>query len=535
MKKGAILILTFLLNLSIASAQQDIRLFGNDYPIILIAPIFFMGVIALFFFGLIIKDNIGKLKLPKINLSKIKVKHAEKKEISREARIDSKNKFSILKEKSSRIGIQNSFNELGEIIKNFLKEKFNIKHEFAFAELGNLIKGHAKDISLANKISNLKYSGASIDSFQVKALFREFENLLNEYKYKEEQPELGFFGRVKGNFLKIFKRKEVKLSIKELKVKAPLKQIPQPLNIIEKKPRIFFSLFDNLRSIFKKKEIKIKKIEVKPKKIIKEEIKEIEPVKPAKKYKFVLFNNLISKIQKFRVLSLIKRGRKTLLTNPLLAKRYYARALLSYYKMPINEEKEIMDNLMDFHNNILSNRSHEKTFLDISKNLIEMKHKGKHVSRESISMLNTLKNFIEREELLAATRLKEFSYKLKHEEKKLGHFLKDNKIKDFIQGEENVIKNNIKDDLKKFGTAVSDKKLPKPEIAQKTINLVDHYNPKLDFLYKQPKIKVEHEIEHEEKPKIINKNLRLLQKQRSDLYNKLMKLEEGKITHNKLN
>src|SRR3989344_3042608 len=201
MKKGAILILTFLLNLSIASAQQDIRLFGNDYPIILIAPIFFMGVIALFFFGLIIKDNIGKLKLPKINLSKIKVKHAEKKEISREARIDSKNKFSILKEKSSRIGIQNSFNELGEIIKNFLKEKFNIKHEFAFAELGNLIKGHAKDISLANKISNLKYSGASIDSFQVKALFREFENLLNEYKYKEEQPELGFFGRVKGNFL----------------------------------------------------------------------------------------------------------------------------------------------------------------------------------------------------------------------------------------------------------------------------------------------------------------------------------------------
>lgn len=675
MKKEVILALVFLFNLKLVNAQEEITLFGKSYPIILLAPIFFMGLIALFFFGLILKDNIGKLRLPKINLSKIKIKHREIKEI----KIDFKTKFDLLKEKAHKIGAQQSFNEFNEILKEFFKEKFNLKHEFAFAELGNLVKGHVKDVELANKISTLKYSGSEINPFQVKLLFKEFENLLKEYKVKPLEEELGFFSRVKTNFSVLFKRKEVKLSFKELKAKAPLKQIqkplPQPVKVVEKKPSLFTNLFKNLNKLFKKKEIEIKKVEVKPvkpkSKEIKEVIKEQEIVKPVKKIRFVLFSRLINKIHKIKILNMIKHGRNILLKNPALAKRYYGRALLAYYKLPIQEEKEIADKLMEFHNDILYRRTSDKLFLDISKNLIDMKHKGERVSKKSISMLNTLKNFIEREELLASARLKEFSHKLMHEERKLGHFIKkeehliggkikedvekfgtgigdlasegkgflhkeehklgrflekekeifkedktklkhflhreenkfkklfehkekpiavekpvivykeeiverkpslfknlkhlfkkeeklisksikkdlgyietgfkkeEHKFKDFISEEESKLKHFVKKEEHKLGKLLEKKQpvkgIPKQEIAQKTISLIDNYKPRLEFLYKQPKVEIKHEVKEEEPKKLTSRQLRLLQKQRNELYNKLLELEEGKITHDKLN
>jgi len=243
MKKEVILALAFLFNLQLVNAQEEITILGKSYPIILVAPIFFMGLIALFFFGLILKDNIGKLKLPKINLSKIKIKYGKKE--SQEIKIDFRTKFYLLKEKAHKIGAQQSFTEFSEVAKEFLKQKFNLKHEFAFAELGNLVKGHVKDVELANKISALKYSGANIDLLQIKLLFKEFEVLLKEYKFKSVETELGFFGRVKTNLLDLFKRKEIKLDIKELRIKAPIKPIPKPREIY--KP----ILFSKLLGIFK--------------------------------------------------------------------------------------------------------------------------------------------------------------------------------------------------------------------------------------------------------------------------------------------
>jgi hypothetical protein len=344
-------------------------------------------------------------------------------------------------------------------------------------------------------------------------LFKDFEEILKEYKFKGTKIELGFFRRVKENFLDIFRRKEHKLSIKELKIKAP---IFKPTT--KEKQSIFSEFF------YKFKRDKFKEIPLK----LKESEKTIEIVKPVKKYKFVFFDKIKTIFQKNKILSLIEKGKKALLINPLTAKKFYARALLLYYKLPIKEEKEIMNKLMELHNGILNKRIHEKTFLDISKSLVDMKHKGKHISKESINILNTLKNFIEREELLASTKLKEFSYKLKHEEKKLNHF---------TSKKEKFIGNEFKDDVRKFGTFISElshKEIKKPEIVKKTINLVDNYNPTFDFLYKQPKVIEHKEIAHEEVKKM-PKQLRLLQKQRSELYNRLLELESGKISHNKLN
>jgi hypothetical protein len=576
MKKEVILILTFLLSLELVNAQQEITILGNSYPIILVVPIFFMAIITLFFLGLIIKDNIGKIKIPKIHLGKIKIKH-EKTKAAKEIKIDVRTRFDVLKEKASRIGALNSLNEFSEIVSEFFKQKFNIKHEFAFAELGNLIKGHIKDIDLATKISDLKYSGKSVDLAKIRVLFKEFEDLLGGYKFKIEGTQLRFFDKLKDNLFRIFRKKEAKPSIKELRIKAPtpIKEIHEK-EIIKEKPNIFSNIFN----IFKRKELKIKRVELKPKKIKEEVIAEKE-IKPVKKYRFILFTNLLAKIQKFRILNLIKHGKNALLINPLLAKRDYARALLAYYKLPIKEEKDIADKLMELYNGILNIKANERIFLSISKNLIEAKHKGKPLSKEIISIVNTLKNFIEREELLASTKLKEFSHKLKNEERRLIHFAKreeqligrdikgglgevevnikslaeresgllkesgydikhflrkeEHKIGEFLDEEKGIIGKEIRD-IKRFGKRFEHKKeFIKPEIAQKTINLVDKYNPRLEFLYKQPKLKIEHEAGHEEKPKVTTKQLRVLQKERNELYNKLLELESGKITHNKLN
>ncbi|MEK6907427.1 MAG: hypothetical protein AABW45_02770 [Nanoarchaeota archaeon] len=487
MKKGVILLLTILSSLELVNAQTEITLFGQSYSIILLAPIFFMGLISLFFIGLILKDNIKKLKLPKISLGKI-LKHETP--IQKISKQEYREKFVLLRENVHRLGHQQAFNEFNEIVKEFFKDKFNIKHEFAFAELGNMVKGHAKDVELANKISTLKYSGSGINLKELRPLFNNFESLLGDYKLPEIKIEPRFFQRIKINFLALFKKKEVKEikilkpNFEELKIKTPA-----PIEIIQE---------------IKKPAINIKK--------------------------FSLFNNILARIQKYKILKLIERGKNALTVNPLIAKRYYARALLGYYKMSLKEEKDILDNLTQLHNQILNIRKGEKTFLDLSKNLIDMKHKGKHVSKESLGLLSTLKNFIEREELLAAVKLKEFSSKLKHEERKLGHY---------VTKEGNVVGDKFKYDIEKFGsvTTPSGEKMTKPEISQKTINLVDQYKPNFDFLYKQPRFKAEKikEIKPKLEPIRGSKKIRILQKQRNELYNKLLDLESGKLSHHKLN
>ena len=515
MKKGVILTLALLFNLKTEYAQTEVTLFGNTYSLILVAPIFLMAIMVLFFLGLILKDNIGKFKLPKIDIGKIKFKkHHEKSSAVKEIKMfDYRNKFSILRENLHKINNEQAFNELNEIAKEFFKDKFGIKHEFAFAELNELVKGHIKDVKLAEKLSLLRYSGAVLDSSQVKLLFKEFGDLLSESKVKKIKHELRFWERVKENFLTLFGKKEY-VEVKETKIKVPVKAVPVKL---EPEKNIFAKFF----SLFRKKE----HVEVKPLEIKKIEIPNLEEFEVEKKPRFSLFRNLSTKIQKFRILKLINRGKMIIERNPLIAKRYYARALLAYYKLPIQEEKEIMDNLMDLHNRILHKRIHEKTFLDISKSLIEMKHQGKHISRKSIGLLNTLNNFIKREELLASTRLKEFSHKLKHEERKLSHFL---------TKEEAKINNNFKQDLERFGSVIGGK-ITKPELKQKTINLVDNYNKKFDFIYKQPKVEIEHKEVKSKEIKRQPKQIRILQKERNELYNKLMELESGKITHDKLN
>ncbi|MEK6835662.1 MAG: hypothetical protein AABX55_01435, partial [Nanoarchaeota archaeon] len=70
-----VIFLIFLFIIPLVNAQQEITIFGTSYSIILVAPLFFMALVALFFFGLIIKDNLPKIMHFKLKTSGIMLKH----------------------------------------------------------------------------------------------------------------------------------------------------------------------------------------------------------------------------------------------------------------------------------------------------------------------------------------------------------------------------------------------------------------------------------------------------------------------------
>lgn len=644
MKKEAILLLFLLINLDLVSAQE-VTILGNTYPLIYVVPILFILIITLFFLVLLIKDNISSIKLPKINF---KAKH--KKTPIKEIHVDYKTKLGLLKERLNRLGPKESLNELDELIKQFFKDKFAIKHEFALGELGSIIKGHDKDVAIANKISTLKFSGNPVNIFQVKALVDDFEYLLKEYKIKINISEFGFWGRVGYNFATLFKSKH-KVEHKELK-KINLAEVPTPTKIKEHhvhkegiftrffhlfkskhkiehvkiehhikhevkhtkepgfwkrvkinflsmfkvqhktehkelrinlkevpvhvkigpqihKPGVFasfFSLFKrkhkvehrvehhikhivkhsgpgfwkrvkiNFLSMFKTKH-KIEHIELK--KINLAEVPAPINIKSHKK-RIGFFKNIKIRILKSKILSVIEDGMIVVNLNPMIAKRYYAIALLDYHKLPIDEDKEIANGLKNLHDKILKAKSSEKTFLDTSKKLIDIKHSGKRVSRESISIINTLKNFIRGEELFVSTRLKNFSSRLKHEERKLKHFVnkeddlfKEDKKKlehllkkkengleeglDKIENKEHRFVNKIKNIFRTKKSAKLYRIIPNANALSKHHHVTQKSYPQINIQnIKQKILKKE------------NKALKLLNEEKNELYNKLIKLEGAK-------
>ncbi|MEK6835661.1 MAG: hypothetical protein AABX55_01430, partial [Nanoarchaeota archaeon] len=273
-----------------------------------------------------------------------------------------------------------SFDEFNALFKEFIKTRFNIKQEFTFPEIANLIKD-VKIISLADKISKLKYGGVKIDYNDINELLNSFTDILAHYRIKHELIKLSTFEKLRLNIAKLFKKE---IEVKPVKIKAKLELPKAPTKVLfkpvleEKKPLSFL-----LRKI---------------------------------NYK------LFASIRKRHILNLIKHGRNILIKNPNLAKRLYARALLNYYKLPLKFEKDIANELIGFNDELLKYRVHEKAFLDVSSSLLRLKHQGKHVSEKGIGLVNIMKNFIKKEELLSAVKLKEFSKKLGHAERALKYY-----------------------------------------------------------------------------------------------------------------
>ena len=81
MKKGLILLILALISLPIAYAQE-ISIFGQEFSLLLVAPIAFMGVIALIFLFIVVKDNLAKIHLPSFHFKTHKPKAHKENEVA---------------------------------------------------------------------------------------------------------------------------------------------------------------------------------------------------------------------------------------------------------------------------------------------------------------------------------------------------------------------------------------------------------------------------------------------------------------------
>src|SRR3989344_5007682 len=391
MKKRLILAFLALIFIKIVNAQE-ITLFGQGYSLILVAPLFFMILVALIFLFIVVKDNISKIHFPKINL-----KHGKKQAKKDEVKIENfSERLGLLKSKSNNLQVKEYLNELSYVIKDFLKAKHNIKQEVTFEDLKQAKGVNESELRIIDRIITLKYSGVEFNRDEVNKISSIFENLIKFVPAKKEEiiKKEGFFSR-----------------------------------------------------LFRKKAIEKPKLEL-PKPELKTYIPELK-IKEVKKEKHGIFYN----IKKNKILNLNKEARLLIYKNPIKAKRNFGRALLKYNKLNIVHDKDINYNLNLFIKDMLKAYPNEKHFLDVSKKIIELKHKGKSLSLDSLKSIRSFKEILINEERLIKVKLKEFSKKLELEKDKLRHVPKmplkqDQKsINDFLSKLQGKITKEVKSEL----------------------------------------------------------------------------------------
>ena len=361
MKKGFILILIMALFAEIVNAQE-IKIFGQSYSIILVAPIALMAVFVLIFLLVFIKDSLSNFHLPKIDFKFLRLKHKIHKKEEIKDNVDIGARFYNLKLKANKIPLNNYFDELTDIAKIYLKTKYNVKQELLFEEFPNLAKNaNRNELNLADKIASLKYSGVELIHEDIEKINDIMEKLIKYQPQLREVHKQNLFLNLKEIFIKKHKVKQ------EL---SPL-TAPERTEIKEKSENLITNFFTN--------------------------------------------------IKKNKILSILNKGKLYIYTNPIKAKRSYGQALLKYYNLKIRDDKGVSNKLNEFRRMMLKINNKDKHFFDISNKIIALKHSGKSLSFEALNSIKSLRILLEQEEKLSSIKLREFSKKLNLEEQKLKH------------------------------------------------------------------------------------------------------------------
>jgi len=382
--KKRLLLFVFLLMLPLVSAQ-DIEIFGGSYPLILVAPFFLMSAVLFFFLVIVIKDYFKKLRKIRINflsnLFKRKKKNREKEEKSA---IDFNSNLNSLGRKLKKLGNREGINQISELAKEIIKYKFDIKNEFTLEEVYALIRGHDKEIKLANRLSELKYSDKAITNEDVHSLYSELHSLLEKHSPVKTTRKKVFtnFGYILQKIKDLRHKKERHMHEEIKKEVKPNLKIPKPEKIkpeyIEIKPKKEFFL----KKLFEKNELRLeeKKLIKKQKHIDKPEISKYRLNSEKRK-----LTHLLYKIQK-----LIKKNKLE------LAKKFFSESILIYYKLPL-EQEELFASRINLIGKKIKTVHPEREFHEITGKILKLKEQGKVHSHESLAVVNQFKDFIERE------------------------------------------------------------------------------------------------------------------------------------------
>ncbi|MFH1209904.1 MAG: hypothetical protein V1663_03895 [archaeon] len=438
------------ITLPIVSAQSTIKVLNKEFQLVIFIP---LVLIFLAIFILIILYIIDYTKRIKELKEKIKIKNIfsllldslrlKKKDEKKDDTVDIRRQLTLSENKISKLNPEEALKEITFLQREFYKHVLNLKPTTSDTELKTILtkKEQSDIIAFAEKISEIKYSGSDINKEKIKELISNLSLVIKKHSFHLH-----------------FSHDE------EEKTRRKVKSLKK-------------HLFENARNNLK--DIKNKFIDVKN-----------------------YFHKLTIKNRKERILNMIKDGKQLLNTNNPTARNMYIKALLSYYKLRLQEEKEIHSRLQEFHDE-LNQRGHVKQDLsELSKKIITLKHSDK--KKEGLNFFNQLKDYIKNEEKSNIKKLEKYSRALETGESKLTQNIKELEYYAVIKD-----KRPLLNQLKKLEPKKEVFKIPQEKIIAP---------PKLEI--KKTKVK-------------LSKHLSNLVNEKNLLYNKLKSLENETVNYQK--
>lgn len=459
MKKS--LIFMFLTLLPSVSAQSTITFMKREFHLAIFIPLVLivisLSILMILYFIEYYKQLIKIFKIIKIiKLKEIfslllnPLKFRKKKLIKKEEGSNARKRINLLKEKISKLNPQSILTEINSISKDFYKYDLKIKPNLTEIELQNILKSNQSDIkNFSEKLSELRYGGLNIAKEDILSLLRNFDSLIKKYHHYTPS------GKDKKDQDVIRTRKHLKKVKKQLLTNARY----------------------NLRGL--KRSLQ-------------------NTLLLAKNY----LHKLSIKNKKQKIFLLIKKGKHLLDDNIPSARNFYIKALLSYYKLRLQEEKEIYSRLEDFHSELNKKGHGRKDLTHLSKKIIYLKHNNNR--KEGLKFFKQLKTYIKDEEKSNIKKLREYSSALKEGEQKL--------IQDIRGLEHYAIEKKRKPLLHKLTKLQH--ALPKPK---------EHKISQEKQVFKIPEVKLTPPPKTKTK---LSKHISNLLNEKNFIYNKLKNLEQ---------
>ncbi len=340
----------FLLTMPFAYAQE-ITIGSRSYSPFFLAPLVLILLSLLVFLVIFIKDHLPKFKIPKINVKKKRLK----KEIQELPETDYHKEALIFAKKLRSLSEETALKQLSGLIKEYAYNILEIKHELTHEELvAKLEKKKPQLKEIIEKILEYKYSGKTYTKQNIKEISDQF------------------------------------IEITELKKRIPVKK---PQRRIETLKQILIGRQKSFKEFIQLVKERLKPLKKAPK-VSKREIKRFKIRLEEEKPEILRFLNPFTLcFQKRKINKILKKATRNIHQIPE-AKKLYSQALMLYYKLPIEQEKEYGISLVNLYNRIEQERLNEESRkLDLlTQQLNQVTEKGGIVTKEEKHYLSTIKS-----------------------------------------------------------------------------------------------------------------------------------------------
>nr|MBI4156897.1 hypothetical protein [Candidatus Woesearchaeota archaeon] len=257
MKRGILLI--FILLLASSVSAQEITLFNQTYPIILVLPLILIIIALTFFLFIYIKDHSEQMN--KFFSSTFSIKRHKKEKEEEKKEINYFTEIENFELRYPNLSIKDAFSQFSGLFKDYLKDELKLTQEHTPDELKILLIKKKKDlVPIFEKITLIKYSPSGLENADIKELVSGFKLAISKKAKPKIFEEKSFLDKLKlpsfkpGSLFKTGEKEKIYELPKIGKEKQIKKSLISKLNeeYISSKKRFFLN-------IFKKKHLDIKK------------------------------------------------------------------------------------------------------------------------------------------------------------------------------------------------------------------------------------------------------------------------------------